>query len=357
VVTHFEAVSREAVTPAGAEIDEASLARVADHLAAVGVAISGPLSAEFIAGGRSNWTYLLADTHGRWILRRPPSAGLTPSAHDVGREHRVTAALATVGVPVAPALTYCQTLDVLGVPFTVAGYVDGATYRSEDDLRVLDDEALLAATDGLIRTLAALHEIDHRAIGLDGFARVGDYAGRQLRRWSAQWDHVKLEDLPDAAALRSALGDRIPDSERTCVVHGDYRIDNVLLDRADPATVRAVIDWELSTLGDPVADVALMCCYRNPALDALLGIDAAWTSARLPSVAGLRDQYIARSGNELPHWDFHMGLACYKLAVIAQGVDYRFRMGATTGNGFESAVLAVPEFLAAGLRCLAHADC
>lgn len=343
-----------AVAPAGPTRSE--LDRVRAFMAGCGETVTGDLVAVALTGGRSNLTYRLEDGTSAWVLRRPPLAGRTHSAHDVARELAVTRALEPSGFPVPRAIGLCRDERVLGVPFTVVEHVTGRTVRDRDDLAGWDAAAVDRCADGLIATLAALHRIDVRAAGLAGLQRPGVFAARQLRRWSGQWDTVGAGSGPGAAPaaerLRSRLAGQVPEQTRTAVVHGDFRVDNVILDPDDPRSVRAVIDWELSTVGDPVADVAVMCAYRHPGLDAVLGSTAAWTSDRLPTVEDLAGRYERAAGTPLEHWDFHLALAYYKLAVIAAGIAYRHRAGATTGAGYDTAGDAVGEFLSAGLAVL-----
>ncbi|WP_460830172.1 phosphotransferase family protein [Nocardioides hungaricus] len=316
--------------------------------------VEGGLRSDLIAGGRSNLTYLLADGPRRWVLRRPPLGGLTPSAHDMGREYRVTDALQPTQVPVARTVGFHEDATLLGAQFAVVAFVPGTTIRSADDLERLDDQQVAACVESLVEVLAALHSVDHVAVGLERFGRPDGYAQRQLHRWSGQWQHVVSSDVPDAAVLLGRLVERAPASGRAAIVHGDFRIDNAIVDATDPTVVRALVDWELSTIGEPVADVAMMCAYRHQALDDVLGLDAAWTSDRLPSPEDLAALYEKVSGATLTHWDFYLGLAYYKLAVIAQGIDFRLRAGAAASEGSERAGDAVPRFLAAGLEVLAR---
>jgi aminoglycoside phosphotransferase (APT) family kinase protein len=253
----------------------------------------------------------------------------------------------------------CEDEAVLGVPFTVVGFVAGRTVRSADDLATIGDVDLDRCVDELVSRLAALHAVDIDAVGLDGFGRRDGYAARQLRRWSGQWEHVggsaSARTAATAHRLRDALGAEVPDQDRVGVVHGDYRIDNTILDAADPGRVRAVVDWELSTIGDPVSDVAMMAVYRHPALDLIFGGPAAWTSPRLPGPAEMADRYEEAAGVALTHWEFHMALGYYKLAVIAQGIHHRHLAGATSGEGFATAGEAVADLMEAGLAVLAGA--
>jgi aminoglycoside phosphotransferase (APT) family kinase protein len=335
-------------------LDGHELAGLRDYLHEAGEPVDGALRSTLITGGRSNLTYELADDVRRWILRRPPRGGLTPSAHDMGREYLVTHALQTTDVPVARTVGLHEDVALLGAPFLVVEYVDGTTIRSARDLDRFSDDEVAASVESLVEVLAALHSVDHLAVGLEGFGRPDGYARRQLRRWSGQWAHVKTGDVVDADTLLEKLMDSAPPSGQTAIVHGDFRLDNTIVAADSPATIKALVDWELSTIGDPVGDVAMMCAYRHPALNDVLGVDAAWTSDRLPTVDNLAALYEKVSGTTLAHWDFFVALAFYKLAVIAQGIEFRLRAGAAASEGSEHAGDAVPRFLAAGLQVMAR---
>jgi aminoglycoside phosphotransferase (APT) family kinase protein len=322
------------------------------HLAAQDVALAGPLQAELIAGGRSNLTYAVTDGVSRWVVRRPPLAGLTASAHDMVREHRVTSALHGTAVPIARPVVLCEDASVLGAPFTVVEWVDGVVVRDQQDLTVLSDQQIQRLATTLVDVLVELHAVDVDEVGLSGFGRPEGFLERQVRLWRRQWEQVHTRDLPDLDRLHVRLSERVPASSRATVVHGDFRIDNVILDRSEPETVRAVVDWELSTLGDPLTDVALMGVYRHPALDVILGIPAAWTSPRWPSSEGFAESYTRASGRDLADWPFYVGLAHLKLAVIAEGIAHRARAGADAGRDAARAAQAVPDLVAAGLDAL-----
>ncbi|MFC3965156.1 phosphotransferase family protein [Nocardia jiangsuensis] len=314
------------------------------------VAVDGELRAELISGGKSNLTFLITDDRTRWVLRRPPTAGLTPSAHDMAREFRVCAALRDSQVPVAPTVALCTDEQVMGAPFAVTGFVGGQVVRTADDLAAFSDAEITACTDELVRVLAALHAVDPDAVGLAGFGRPEGYLTRQVALWARQWERVRTRELPDLHRLHDRLAAAVPARSAVSIVHGDYRIDNTIL--AAPGRVAAVVDWELSTLGDPLADLAQMCTYRHSALDAIIGETAAWTSPRLPGPAELAQRYAEHTGRDLGAWGFYLGLAHLKLAVIAEGITHRHRAGATEGDGFEHAHLAVGPLVAAGLAAL-----
>ncbi|MCV7253685.1 phosphotransferase family protein [Mycobacterium hackensackense] len=322
------------------------------HLRTEGIARSGELRAELISGGRSNLTFRVFDDASTWVLRRPPLHGLTPSAHDMAREYKVVAALADTPVPVARAVTMRNDDSVLGAPFQMVENVDGRVVRSASELEELGDAQVIeGCVDALIKVLADLHAVDPRAVGLGDFGKAEGYLERQVRRWGSQWDLVRLADDArdtDVKRLHSALAEGIPAGSRAAIVHGDYRIDNTILDNSDPTVVRAVLDWELSTLGDPLSDAALMCVYRNPNFDGVLGMQAAWTSPLLPSADGLAQRYALASGQELDNWNFYMALAYFKLAIIAAGIDFRAREGGAPSRVGE----AVAPLIAEGLTLI-----
>ncbi|WP_052172606.1 phosphotransferase family protein [Nocardia sp. BMG111209] len=326
---------------------------VARFLADRGVTVRGELTAEQISGGRSNLTFRVSDGTSAWVLRRPPVAGLTPSAHDMGREYTVTEALRPTAVPVAGTVAIDREGAVLGAPCTVVDFVPGLVVRDQDDLAALTDAQVLAVVNSLVDVLVALHAVDFRAVGLESFGRPEGYVSRQVRLWARQWEQVKTRELPDAARLAAALADFAPPAE-AAIVHGDFRVDNTILDADRPEIVRAVVDWEMSTLGDPLTDLALMCVYRDPVFDLVLGTTAAWTSDRLPSTDALAQRYAVTSGRDLGAWDHYLALANFKLAVIAEGIAYRARQGADSGSGALAAADATPELMAAGLRLLRH---
>lgn len=331
-----------------ASLTESELRRVAATMAAAGIRLAGPLTSSLIAGGRSNLTFRLGDGACDWVLRTPPRAGRTPSAHDVAREFRVTSALGATEVPVPGAVLLCEDDDVIGGPFSVAEFVTGRVIQSRVELDGLDDPTLNAVTPRLLEVLATLHGVDHIAVGLERFGRPDAYASRQLRRWAGQWELVGDRALDGLAGeVSEQLADHLPQQQSAGIVHGDFRIDNTLLDLDgfEGPRVAALVDWELSTIGDPVADVAIMLAYRDPAFDLIVGASSAWTSPRLPDPAGLAAAYEAAGGVPLVDLDLHLALARYKIAVIAAGIAHRHRAGSGAGAGFETAGRAVAPFL------------
>lgn len=178
--------------------------------------------------------------------------------------------------------------------------------RSAQDLAALSDDDVARNCEALVSTLASLHAVDYVFGGsFESFGRPEGFAGRQVKLWARQWGHVKTRDLPDLDTLVAALSERVPAESRNTIVHGDFRVDNTILAKGDPGTVRAVVDWEMSTLGDPLTDIALMCVYRTPVFDTVLGFDAAWTSDRYPSADAIASRYAELAGIDLGDWDFY----------------------------------------------------
>ncbi len=330
------------------DLDGLDLGALDRYLHDVGVPRRGDLCAELMSGGRSNLTFLVSDDVSRWVLRRPPLHGLTPSAHDMAREYRVVAALAGTAVPVARAVTMSSDDAVLGAPFQMVDYVPGRVVRTTAQLAELGDAATIeACVDSLIAVLADLHAVDPDAVGLGDFGKPAGYLERQVRRWGSQWELVKRDGDPrdaDVRKLHAKLAEAVPGDGRAAIVHGDYRIDNTILDDDDPTKVVAVLDWEMSTLGDPLSDAALMCVYRHPTFR-LVHADAAWAADQVPPAEVLAEKYAKAAGQSLDHWDFYMALAYFKLAIIGAGIDYRARQSGDVGRVGG----AVRPLIAAGL--------
>jgi aminoglycoside phosphotransferase (APT) family kinase protein len=337
-------------TPHGTTLTDAELARLADALHKSGTTPAGPLQTRLISGGRSNLTYRLTDGTTTWVLRTPPRSGRTPSAHDVVREFRVTSALAGTDVPVAQPVLLVEDESVLSVPLTVVEYVDAESLRMRTDLDRLTDAEVNMVVTRLVEVLAALHRVDHVAVGLERFGRPNGYAERQLKRWAGQWALVGAPTLAQSGEqVAELLRTHLPRQQRqVSIVHGDYRLDNTMvrLDReAGRAEIAAVVDWELSTIGDPVADVALMCAYHDPVFNLIVGEPSSWTSPRLPDAAALSERYEQASGLPLTDFEFHLALAYFKIGVIAAGIAHRHRAGAGDGAaGYASAGESVARY-------------
>nr|WP_221475424.1 phosphotransferase family protein [Sphaerisporangium rubeum] len=313
---------------------------------------TGPVTAELVHGGRSNLTYRLTDGRRAWVLRRPPLGGLTPSAHDMAREYRVVAALHGNGVPVARAVTLCEDLSVLGCVFSVMEYVPGVVVRTREDLDRYDPLEQARCAYALVDVLAALHAVPHAEVGLAGFGRPEGFLARQVDRWYGQWHRVATRELRDIEDLHAGLAEAVPRESAAAVVHGDFRIDNAIFADDDLGTVRALVDWEMATVGDPLTDLGLHLVYRDPAFEPVLGGSAASVSEHLPSPEALAGRYSRVTGRDLTHLDFYLALGYFKIAVVAEGIHARHRQGLTVGEGFGTVGAAVPRLAAAGLHAL-----
>jgi aminoglycoside phosphotransferase (APT) family kinase protein len=287
-----------------------------------------PLSFERIAGGHSNLTYRVSDAGGHhWALRRPPLGKRLGSAHDMAREHRVVSALSPTEVPVAPVVGLCEDDSVNGAPFYLMEFVEGPILRglaeagifpAEDDRRAIGER--------VADTLVAIHAVDPDAVGLGDLGRKEDYVARQLHRWQGQWEKSKTRELPAIDSLHERLSARIPKQGPATIVHGDYRLDNMILTPA--GQVAAVVDWELCTLGDPLADVGLLMAYWPDQEQAEVALgQPANLAPGFPTREELAARYAERSGRDLAELDFFVALGYWKLAIILEGVYARYAAG------------------------------
>ncbi|MDV8002619.1 phosphotransferase family protein [Rhodococcus sp. IEGM 1408] len=294
-------------------------------------------SAELIAGGKSNLTFTLRSDAGELILRRPPTGELLPSAHDMGREARIQLGLATTDVPVAEIVLYETSGEDLGVPYYVMEKVVGHVIRDElpaGYARSDDDKAAMA--DAQIDAMVALHAVDQESVGLGDLGRPEGYLERQLRRWLGQSekasDTVRADRLPDLAAR---LGESQPTSPSSRIIHGDYRMDNCVVDPDDPGRIKAILDWELSTLGDPVADLAQTVLYwGDPDGPVVPLIPSLTTEAGWPGPQRLLERYCAATGTDPAQMPWYLAFATFKFAAIAQGVATRSEAGDMAGQDF-----------------------
>jgi aminoglycoside phosphotransferase (APT) family kinase protein len=298
-----------------------------------------PLSFERIAGGHSNLTYRVSDGAGRrWALRRPPLGRRLGSAHDMAREHRVVSALGATEVPVAPVVGLCEEEDVNGAPFYVMEFVEGPILRGLAEAEIFPEESdRRAIGERVADTLVAIHAVDPDAVGLGDLGRKEDYVARQLRRWQGQWEKSKTRELAAIDRVHERLAARIPEQGPATLVHGDYRLDNMIL--APSGEVAAVVDWELCTLGDPLADVGMLMCYwPKPGEETRSLGQPANLAPGFPSREELVDRYAERSGRDLSELDFFVALGYWKLAIILEGVYARYAAGGygKVDEGFES---------------------
>ncbi|HET6997308.1 MAG TPA: phosphotransferase family protein [Solirubrobacterales bacterium] len=289
---------------------------------------SPPLSFERIAGGHSNLTYRVDDSGGnRWALRRPPLGKRLGSAHDMAREHKVVSALGPTEVPVAPVVRLCEDESVNGAPFYVMEFVEGPILRGLAEAEIFPDEGdRRAIGERVADTLASIHAIDPDAVGLGDLGKKEDYVARQLHRWQGQWEKSKMRELPAIDSVHERLAARIPEQGPATIVHGDYRLDNMILTPA--GEVAAVVDWELCTLGDPLADVGLLMAYWPERGEDLVALgQPANLAPGFPTRQELLDRYAERSGRDLSELDFFISLGYWKLAIILEGVYARYAAG------------------------------
>jgi aminoglycoside phosphotransferase (APT) family kinase protein len=289
---------------------------------------SPPLEFERISGGRSNLTYAVRDEGGHaWALRRPPLGKRLGSAHDMAREHKVISGLAGTDVPVPPAVGLCEDDTVNGAPFYVMDFVEGPVLRSRQEAeRHFAEDKRREIGQRVVDTLVAIHDVDPDAVGLGDLGRKEDYVRRQLRRWHGQWEKSKTRELEIVDDVHRRLAERVPDQGPATIVHGDYRLDNMILTEAgEPA---AVVDWELCTLGDPLADVGMLLVYWSDPGDEFMPLfDAPTTAPGFPPRDEVRRRYAERSGRDLGEIDFYVALAYWKLAIILEGVYARYAAG------------------------------
>jgi aminoglycoside phosphotransferase (APT) family kinase protein len=320
---------------AQADVEGIDAPRVSDWFAANIPGAVLPLRFTLVAGGRSNLTFRVTDAVGQsYALRRPPISHVLPTAHDMGREHRIIAALGPTGLPVPPALGYCADESVNGRPFYVMGYVDGYVLRKAEAVEQLSPAARRRAGESLVDTLAGIHAVDVDAVGLGDLARRDGYIARQLKRWYSQYGQSKAmggPDVPEVDKVHDLLVERIPPQVGAAIVHGDYRLDNCIV--GSDGEVRAVLDWELCTLGDPLADVGLLMVYwAEPGDESTALQESATLAPGFPSRVELRDRYAERSSRDLSDLDFYMAFGYWKLACVLEGVYARYAGGAGGGD-------------------------
>ncbi len=287
-----------------------------------------PFEFSLIVGGRSNLTFAVTDAAGsKYVLRRPPTGAVLATAHDMAREHRIISAVGTTAVPVPPALALCIDDEINGAPFYVMGFVDGVVLDTVDKGASMTPDLRRRAGFDLIDVLAELHAVDVDDVGLGDLAKRDGYVERQVKRWSAQWQNSKTRDLPSVDEVARLLGERMPIQRGVSIAHGDYRFGNVLTDVAN-GRVAAVLDWELCTLGDPLADVGYVGVYwADPGAKQLRPNDPTGIEG-FPTYAELLERYATRTGRDLSEIDYYIAFGSWRLAVISEGVYARYLHGA-----------------------------
>jgi aminoglycoside phosphotransferase (APT) family kinase protein len=299
--------------------------------------VEAPLRFDLIAGGRSNLTFSVRDqAGGHWVLRRPPLGQVLATAHDMGREHRIISALQPTDVPVPPVVGLCEDESVNGAPFYVMGYVEGVVVRDTSIAEPMSPEQRRVAGESVIDVLARIHAVDVDAVGLGDLGRKDGYIERQLKRWYGQWQKSKTRDLGVVDEVFDRLSRSIPEQQGATIVHGDYRLDNCMLG-AD-GQIAAVLDWEICTLGDPLADVGLLLVYWGDPDTGPSAIPAAPTVLPgFPKPDELLERYVAASGREVTDIDFYVAFGYWKLACILEGVYARY-VGGSMGDADQNVV-------------------
>jgi aminoglycoside phosphotransferase (APT) family kinase protein len=317
-------------------------------------------TAELIAGGRSNLTYRLTfpvpGDPVRLVLRRPPLGHVLPTAHDMAREYRVISALHGTDIPVAGPVAFCSDPDVIGAPFYVMEHVDGLVLRTREQASLITQEQAGQISERLAEMLAAIHGLDLSQAGLSDFGRPAGYMQRQLSRWQRQWELSVTREVPGYDELVARLAAGMPEHGEGTLVHGDFRVDNVLIAPGPPPRIAAVVDWEMSTLGDPLADLALTLVYwADPRDTDWVDVEVGATVTSAPGFL-TREQfaaaYAARSGRDLTGIGYYMAFGCFKLAVVLEGINARFLQNKTVGEGFDREGRAVPVLIKRAHRML-----
>lgn len=313
-------LSQTTVVRHGHEIDREALDR---YLRAHLNGYRGPLEIRQFEGGQSNPTYLLHTAHRDYVLRKKPPGQLLPSAHQVEREYRVMTALGGGAIPVPHTELLCADESIIGTPFFVMHCVDGRVFR-QPHLPGVSEQDRAAMYDDMAGVLARLHQVDIAAAGLADYGKPGNYYARQISRWSQQYLAAKTDDIPSMDRLMEWLPAQIPPGDETAIVHGDYRVENLIFHPVEPRVI-AIVDWELSTLGHPLADLAYNCLTYHLAPEALGRADGGEVDRRgLPSEADYVAAYCRRTGRSgVPNWHFYLAFSMFRLASILQGVYAR----------------------------------
>jgi len=306
----------------GHEFDEAALAR---FMAAHVEGFAGPLRVQQFEGGQSNPTFMLEGASGRYVLRKQPPGQLLPSAHQVDREYRAMKALEHTPVPVPRMYALCEDSGVIGTKFYIMEAIEGRIF-ARPMMEEAPREQRRALWRDLVRVLAALHAVDYDAVGLGDFGRPGNYYERQVARWTKQYAAAKTEHIESMERLLEWVPAHIPPGDRTCIAHGDYRVQNIMFHPTEPRVV-AVLDWELATLGDPLADLGYLCMEHNADFYGEVSLRrpaAELAELGVPTQEEIVAWYCADSGRErIDHWEFYVAYNLFRSGAIVQGVYKR----------------------------------
>ena len=306
-------------------IDVAKVSRwLADNVAGA----RAPFSFQLIAGGRSNLTFFVTDDNGiRYVLRRPPLGHVLATAHDMAREHRIISAVGQTDVPVPATLGLCTDETVNGAPFYVMNFVDGVVLDNAEKAELLDRSLRRSASFNLIDVLCELHDVDIDAVGLGNLAKREGYIERQIKRWSTQWENSKTRELPEIDEVVRLLSTKVPRQQDVSIAHGDFRFGNVLTDVAT-GRIAAVLDWELCTLGDPLADLGYIGVYWSDGPASALRANDPTPAGGFTTYGELVERYATKTGRDVSGVDYYVAFSCWRLAVISEGVYARYLHGA-----------------------------
>jgi aminoglycoside phosphotransferase (APT) family kinase protein len=319
--------------------------RLGDWLAANVAGFVGLASVDKFPGGQSNPTYRIDAASGSYVLRRKPFGPILPSAHAVEREYRLIAALHPSGFPVARPHGLCEDSEVIGSPFYIMEMVEGRTLW-DGSLPGMPPADRTAHYNAITDTLAALHNVDHEAVGLGDYGKPGNYFARQVERWSKQYRMSQTDDLPEVEKLIEWLPRTVPEQTRTSIVHGDFRIDNMIFDPAEPR-ILAVLDWELSTLGDPLADFSyyLMSWVTEP--EGRSGVKGMTGDTGIPTLEAVVERYCAATGRDgVPDLDWYFAYNLFRLTGIVQGIKKRMIDGNASSAQAAKTVERLPGLVA-----------
>jgi aminoglycoside phosphotransferase (APT) family kinase protein len=333
-----------------AEVPGLDLTALGTWLSAQVPGAGAQLHATLIAGGKSNLTYAVTDGTHEWIVRRPPLGHVLATAHDMAREYRVMAALQDTAVPVPRTYAMCTDKDVIGAEFYLMQRCAGTPYRRAEELLPLGVTRTRAVSERLVDTLVALHAVDPAEVGLADFGRPEGFLARQVARWRKQLDASYCRDLPAADELHRRLAANVPAESAAGIVHGDFRLDNVLVDETDRVT--AVLDWEMATLGDPLTDLALMLVYGRLGSSGIASVSDVSAAPGFLTEDEVVRRYSQGSDRDLSDFGFYLGLAAFKLAAILEGIHFRYLNGQTVGPGFDRIGEAIHPLLDAGLTAM-----
>ncbi len=312
--------------------------RVSSWLVANVPGANAPFDFALIAGGRSNLTYTVTDADAqRFVLRRPPLAQVLATAHDMAREHRIISAVGLTDVPVPRTLALCTDVEVNGAPFYVMSYVDGVVLDSPERAALLAVDQRPKVSEHLFDVLADLHAVDIDEVGLGDLAKREGYVERQVKRWSKQWDQSKTRELPEIDEVARKLRDHLPVQQGVSIAHGDFRFGNCLTN-VDQGRIDAVLDWELCTLGDPLADLGYLGVYWSDGTAQTVRANDPTSAGGFPSYADLVERYARRTGRDVSGIGYYIAFGCWRLAVISEGVYSRYVHGAMgDGGDFDAA--------------------